>query len=262
MRGRAELAAVVFAGLVSPAVSGEPSFDHSAFDALLRRHVVRGMVDYDAFKAAPQLEAYLESLARADLSGLPERERLALYINAYNAYTIHLINVKSERDSIRNINKTLGLKLKGPWKEPLAVVAGRTLSLDDIEHGIIRKQFREPRIHFALVCAAMSCPPLRSEAYTGAKLEAQLTDQAEAFLLRSPQKNRVDAKSGTLYLSRIFDYYREDFGATDAAIARYVARFYPEGPEKQLLVSGKAKLVNTDYDWTLNSLEKAGAGSR
>lgn len=262
MRGRAELAGVVFAGLVCPAVSGEPSFDHSAFDSLLRSHVVRGMVDYDAFKAAPQLGAYLTSLARADLSGLPEGERLALYINAYNAYTIHLINVKNERDSIRNIDKTLGLKLTGPWKEPFAVVAGRTLSLDDIEHGIIRKQFREPRIHFALVCAAVSCPPLRSEAYTGAKLDAQLTDQAEAFLLRSPRKNRVDAKSGTLYLSRIFDYYKEDFGTTDAAIARYVARFYPEGPEKQLLVSGKAKLVSTDYDWTLNSLEKAGAGWR
>ena len=72
----------------------------------------------------------------------------------------------------------------------------------------------------------------------------------------------MDAKTGTLYLSRIFDYYKEDFGASDAAIARYVARFYPEGPEKQLLVSGKATLVSTDYDWTLNSLEKAGAGAR
>ena len=235
------------------------SFDHSAFDALLAKHVVEGMVDYDAFKAAPQLEAYLESLARADLSGLPERERLALYINAYNAYTIHLINVKSERDSIRNINKTLGLKLKGPWKEELAAVGGKTYALDTLEHEIIRKQFKEPRIHFALVCAAMSCPPLRSEAYTGARLDAQLDDQARAFLLRSPEKNRVDLKTGTLYVSKILDWYKEDFGTTDAAVARYVARFYPEGPEKQLLLSGRAKLATTDYDWTLNSMEKARA---
>jgi hypothetical protein len=245
--------------LVVPSVllAQPSSFDHAAFDALLRRHVVRGMVDYDAFKAAPEFEAYLQGLARADVGALTDKERLALYINAYNAYTIRLINVKGERDSIRNINKTMGLKLKGPWTEAFAVVGGRTLSLDDIEHGIIRREFKEPRIHFAVVCAAMSCPPLRSEAYTAERLDAQLDDQARVFLLQSPDKNRVDVKTATLHVSAIFDWYKEDFGTTDAAIARYVAGFYPEGDEKRLLLSGKARIAKTDYDWTLNSQEKA-----
>jgi hypothetical protein len=232
------------------------SFDHSAYDALLGKHVVEGMVDYDAFRA-PEFKAYLGALARADVDALSEKERLALYINAYNAYTIELINEKGERDSIRNINKTLGLRLKGPWKEELAAVGGKTYALDTLEQDIIRKQFQEPRIHFALVCAAMSCPSLRSEAYTGARLDAQLDDQARGFLLRSPEKNRVDLGTGTLHVSMILDWYKRDFGTTDAAVAGYVAGFYPEGPEKQLLLSGKAKLATTDYDWTLNSQEHA-----
>lgn len=249
---------VLLVALPAGLLAQPSSFDHSAFDALLGKHVAAGMVDYDAFKA-PEFEAYLGDLARADVGALPGKERLALYINAYNAYTIELINRKGERDSIRNVNKTLGLKLKGPWKEELAAVGGKTYALDTLEHDIVRKQFKEPRIHFALVCAAMSCPALRSEAYTGAKLDAQLDDQARLFLLRSPEKNRVDLKTGTLYVSKILDWYREDFGSTDAAVAGYVAGFYPEGPEKQLLLSGRAKLAAVDYDWTLNSQEKARA---
>lgn len=244
---------------VTPVLLAQPSpFDHSAFDALLRQHVVRGMVDYDAFGAAPEFEAYLQGLAGADVGALAEKERLALFINAYNAYTIRLVNVKGERDSIRNINKTMGLRLKGPWTEPFAVVGGRTYDLDTLEHGIIRKQFKEPRIHFALVCAAMSCPPLRSEAYTGERLDAQLDDQARVFLLQSPEKNRVDLKTATLHASPIFGWYKEDFGSSDAAIARYIAGFYPEGDERRLLLSGRARIATTEYDWTLNSREKAG----
>jgi hypothetical protein len=104
----------------------------------------------------------------------------------------------------------------------------------------------------------MGCPPLRSEAYTGAKLEEQLQDQALQFLLKTPHKNRVDVKTGTVHGSMIYvKYYREDFGTTDAAIGKYLAGFHPPGPEKQLLESGKYKLVETDYDWTLNSQAKA-----
>jgi len=250
------------AGLVTLAISagavvlhaGPASFDHSGFDALLRRHVAEGLVDYDAFAAAPELRSYLAALARFDPEALPPDERLALWINAYNAYTIHLINVKGERESIRNINKALGLfKLKGPWQEPIAHVGGRSLSLDQIEHEIIRKRFQEPRIHFALVCAALGCPPLRSEAFVGARLDEQLEDQARRFILRSPAKNSVDVERRTVRVSPILDWYREDFGGTDAALGRYLAGLYPEGPQRQLLSSGRFELETTDYDWTLNS---------
>lgn len=250
----------VAASTVVPRAAGASPFDHSAFDTLLRAHVADGMVDYDAFQKAPSFPAYLDTLARADLTKLDEKEKLAFWINAYNAYTIQLINSHNERDSIRNINKSAFIKGHGPWREKLVKAAGQVYHLDNVEHDVIRKQFKEPRIHFALVCAAMGCPPLRSEAYTGAKLEAQLLDQSQKFLLRTPAKNRVDPKTGTVYGSMIYvKYYREDFGQTDAAIGKYLAGFYPEGPEKQLLLSGKFKLVETDYDWTLNSQEKAKA---
>jgi hypothetical protein len=253
----AGLIAVLLA-LATSTTAASRTFDHSAFDALLRAHVVDGMVDYGAFARAPTFAAYLKALDAADLSALDEKERLALWINAYNAYTIQLINAHGERDSIRNINRTLGLALKGPWHEKLVKVGGRTYHLDNVEHDIIRKEFQEPRIHFALVCAAMGCPPLRSEAYTGAKLEGQLDDQARRFLLRSPAKNRVDVPNRTVYVSSIFNYYRDDFGGTDAAVGRYLARFYPAGSaERRLLESGPFKIVETDYDWTLNSQEKA-----
>jgi hypothetical protein len=243
--------------LSGPAVWGA-SFDHSGFDALLRKHVAEGMVDYDAFAAAPEFPKYLAAVAQADPAALDDKDRLAYWINVYNAYTIQLINAHQERDSIRNINRTLGFAGKGPWHEKLVKAGGQVYHLDNVEHDIIRKQWREPRIHFALVCAAMSCPPLRSEAYTGPKLESQLADQARRFLIDTPSANRIDVKSGTVYGSMIYvSYYREDFGSTDGAIGIYLARFYPDGPEKRLLLSGRFKLVGTHYDWTLNSQEQA-----
>ena len=249
-------------GLVSLALSafmataaGAQRADHSAFGALLKAHVADGMVDYDAFKAAPSFPKYLALLAATDPSTLPRDEQLAFWINAYNAYTIELIISRNERRSIRNINKTLFLKLKGPWSEPLATVGGKRYTLDDIEHRIIRPTYKEPRIHFAVVCAAMGCPPLRSEAYEGARLSTQLDDQGATFVLGSSAKNRVDTANRVWYHSLIFGLYREDFGGSVKEAARYAARWYPDGPEKQLLLSGDFKSIQTDYDWTLNSQE-------
>ncbi|MGD8895936.1 MAG: DUF547 domain-containing protein [Acidobacteriota bacterium] len=239
------------------ATTALPAFDHSAFDALLREHVEEGLVDYDALARSPELPGYLDRLATADLDGLPEPERLAFWINVYNAYTIQQINAHEERDSIRNINKTLGLfSLKGPWSEKMVRAAGRTLSLDDVEHGIIRKEFDEPRIHFALVCAAQGCPPLRSEAYAGVRLEEQLEEQARIFLRHSPGKNRVDVSERTLWVSPILVWYKDDFGGSDAALGRFLAPYWPEGPARDLLTSGRFRLRKTPYDWTLNSVER------
>lgn len=226
-------------------------FDHAAFDALLRSHVRAGAVDYAAFARAPEFKGYLERLAAFDPARLDDPERLAFWINVYNAWTIELIVSHDERESIRNVNRTLGIGR--PWKLELVRVGGRRYHLDHVEHEIVRKQWQEPRIHFALVCAAVSCPPLRAEAYTGAKLEAQLDDQARQFLLRMPASNRVDVAAGSLHLSPIFDWYGDDFGGR-GALAGYVARYLPEGPERALLLSGRAKIAFTDYDWKLNKV--------
>ena len=244
--------AVAFSLLAVPASA--QTFDHSPFDELLKKHVVKGMVDYESFAQAGAFKDYLTSLEHADVSKLSDRERLAFWINAYNAYTIELINKYEERASIKNIREGVGFqRTKGPWKEPIVKAAGKTYSLDEVENAIIRKQFREPRIHFALVCAAMSCPPLRSEAYTGAKLDAQLDSQARAFVLDQARGSLVDAKKAVVHASRIFDWFKDDFGGTEAAVGQYIAKYYSDSPEKQLLLSGRFKMEYLDYDWTLNS---------
>ncbi|MBA3343710.1 MAG: DUF547 domain-containing protein [Gemmatimonadales bacterium] len=257
---RSVLALAAALTLGSAPAAAQRSFDHSAFGRLLQQHVRNGMVDYDAFETAPEFKSYLRSLAAFDPRKLPRDEQLAFWINAYNAYTIELINRHGERKSIRNINKSIGfIKGYGPWNEKLAAVGDSVYGLDHIEQKIIRPEFKEPRIHFALVCAAMGCPPLRREAYTGERLDRQLDEQARTFLLRSPAKNRVDVAARTVHLSEVFKFrdYEKDFGGSEEAIARYIARFHPEGPEKALLQSGDFRVKYTKYDWTLNSQEQA-----
>ncbi len=232
------------------------TFDHGDFDGLLRAHVRDGLVDYDAFARAPAFERYLDRLGTVDPASLPQAHALAFWINAYNAYTIALIIRHDERKSIRNINRSFGLALKGPWRERLVRVGGRSYSLDEVEHEIIRPRFREPRIHFALVCAALSCPPLRSEAYRGEALEAQLEEQTRRFLSEAPGRNRVDVAGRRVALSPIFDWYKEDFGGSAAAIGRFVARFFPPGAERALLESGQFELSFTRYDWALNAVRR------
>ncbi len=233
---------------------------HAPFDRLLKAHVKGGLVDYDAFDRASEFKSYLTTLAKTDPATLSKSDALALWINAYNAYTIQLINVHRERASIRNINKSFGfVKAYGPWKEKIAVVGGKAYGLDEIEQDIIRPRFKEPRIHFALVCAAMGCPPLRSEAYAGATLDAQLDDQARTFLLKSPTKNRIDVAARVVHLSPIFVEFRDyikDFGGSPAAVGAYIAKYFPAGEERDLLHSGRFTIRVTSYDWSLNKSTK------
>lgn len=245
---------LVCATLVLPTNGAGQAFDHSTFDQLLRLHVdSAGLVDYDAFGSSAEFARYLTSLSEAEFENASQGEQLALWINAYNAYTIALVTRHGERRSIRNINRTSGfIRGKGPWSERFAGVGGRTYTLDEIEHEIIRPRFGEPRIHFALVCAALGCPPLRRKAYTGSDLNRQLDEQAQAFLLSSPDKNFVNVASRTVWLSPIFDWYGKDFGRNDAELLTHLARYYPPGPERELLRSGKAKVQFTEYEWSLN----------
>lgn len=252
---RRTLAGFLFiAGATIPTAAAQRSdFDHPAFDRLLRANVnAAGLVDYAAFDRSDAFRGYLDALAAADPASLSRRAQLALWINAYNAYTIALINREGRPESIRDINRTLGIGPGKPWSIRFAKVGGETYTLDEIEHRIIRPQFQEPRIHFALVCAALGCPPLRREAYTAAKLGEELDDQARRFLTRSPAKNRVDVSDRKVHLSPIFKWYKEDFGGDPAAVQKYVARFFPDGPKQALLASGTADLSYTEYDWSLN----------
>jgi hypothetical protein len=228
--------------------------DHGLFDQLLKAHVVNGLVDYDAFARAPEFPRYLAQLAAADLRTQSEDEQLAFWINVYNAYTIALINTHQERESIRNINKSLGvLQLKGPWNERIVRAAGRTLTLDEVEHRILRKQFHEPRVHFAIVAAAKGSPPLRSEAYTGAKLVDQLWDQGRIWLTQYPTVNKWERRGVTL--SPIFSAYFTDFANNHKEFGQYLAQWY-DGEARTALEEGKYFRRQSPFDWSLNAMPR------
>jgi hypothetical protein len=231
--------------------------NHAPYDSLLKAHVVKGLVDYDAFERAPTFKRYLASLERVNTATLDEDEQIAFWLNVYNAYTIALINEHHERRSIRNINRTFGvLQLKGPWNERLVKAGGRQLTLDEVEHRILRKQFREPRIHFALVSASKGSPPLRSEAYTGAKLADQLWDQGHIFLRERPDLNRWERNG--LSLSMIFTAYRDDFGSSHKEIGLFLAPWF-DGEPRAKLDSGRYFRRQLPFDWSLNIQPKTGA---
>lgn len=234
----------------SGAAAANPERD--SFDGLLRRHVVEGFVDYRAFREAPEFARYLQYLSMVEPTRLSAPDRLAFWLNAYNAWTIQLVNQAGERESIRNIAGSGATAGKGPWAQPIASIGGRLMSLDQIEHDVIRREFHEPRAHFALVCAAAGCPPLRAEAYVGHRLDHQLDDQARLFLEGSPEKNRVDVPAGMLYLSPLFDWFKDDFGGSDAAVARFVARYQGRASARRLLEEGRFQIRWTTYDWSLN----------
>ncbi len=242
------------------------SVDHSAFDQVLHRFVgENGMVDYAGLKNTSNsgLAPYLDELAAADLSPLGRDQRLAFWINAYNALTLQLI---VEHYPVENIwAVTPGPaepKEDSPFERTVAPVADTARTLDEIEHDIIRERFDEPRIHFALVCAAKSCPPLRRDAYTAPRLDAQLDDQARTFL-HNKGKNRIPAGDGQIALSRILKWYGEDFGPTTDALQKQIATYF-EGAVRTRLKTAAYEVTFLPYDWSLNeqAADQASASGR
>jgi hypothetical protein len=260
------LAAYLF-GLLALAASAAgfaQGFDHShkAWDGLVNKHVVvlqagkASQVRYAEFaKDRPALKAYLDSLSKvpeAEFNGWSKEQRMAFLINAYNAFTVEKVltrypNLKSIRD--------FGTVFGNPWKDKFFTLFGRESFLDQIEHETLRKPgaYNEPRVHYAVNCASIGCPMLREEAYTAAKLERQLDEQAVRFL---SDRSRNRYEGGRLEVSKIFDWFKEDFGVREQYFARY-AKVFSDSPEGQKVVAeGKAPLSFLDYDWSLNDARK------
>ncbi|RME68190.1 MAG: DUF547 domain-containing protein [Verrucomicrobia bacterium] len=233
--------------------------DDALYTALLAEHVSDGLVDYPALRDDPRLNAYLRQIAATDPETLPDDPaRIAFWINTYNAATLQLVTENLPLRSIRDLGRggvVLSFLLKTtPWDRRFVRVAGRVYTLNEIEHDILRKRYREPRIHFALVCAARSCPPLRREAYRGDRLEAQFRDQARRFLL-DPAKNRYDPATHTLHLSMIFKWFADDFGATETERLAFIFQFvdlHEMAPEANP-PPGPPAIRYLEYDWSLNS---------
>ncbi len=257
--GKILIAAAIFISPVAASSQpGTPAPHHALFSALLADYVRDGAVDYAALCRDPRLPAYLQQLAVLNPDSLPTTEaQLAFWINAYNAYTLKVI---CDHYPLRSINDLhlgglfIGALIgKTVWDQPLAVINGHTYTLNQIEHEIIRKRFKEPRVHFALVCASKSCPPLRNEAFRGEKLDEQLEEQGRIFFFQR-DKNRVDPAAKVIHLSRIIKWYRDDFGPDWPSVIGYISRFFPE-PEATLLRTraDQWEVRFTRYDWTLNN---------
>lgn len=219
--------------------------DHALYLELLEKYVQNGTVNYQGFKnEEAKLDGYLKVLEETDTKKLSRDEQFAFYINAYNAWTIKLIltgypGVKSIKD--------LGSIFKSPWEKKIARIDGDIVTLDHIEHDILRPVFIDPRVHFAVNCASIGCPPLRPEPYQGNVLEEQLDEMAKAFINDS-RHNRLEGR--TLYVSSIFKWFSKDFN--DDVVGFFLK--YAQGDLKKQLEENKRNIQvrYLDYDWSLN----------
>jgi hypothetical protein len=226
--------------------------DHSEWGRILGRYVksspdginrfAYGRVS-EADKRA--LKAYLGDLQQVKVTALKPDEQRAYWINFYNALTIDVVLDHYPVKSIRDIGG--GLFAAGPWRKPLVSVQGRRLSLDNIEHDILRKVWRDARVHYAVNCASLSCPNLMGEPFTAAKLEAMLNKGARDY---ANHPRGASVKDGKLVLSRIYSWYRRDFGTSDAEIIEHVASYAEPKLKKQL--AGIETIDDYFYDWSLN----------
>ncbi|EAU53718.1 DUF547 domain-containing protein [Mariprofundus ferrooxydans] len=246
-----------------PAAGAEP-FDHGEWDALLKAYVqpqgATTVVDYAGFAAAQtRLKAYQDRLSGVkpdEFDQWDNKEQLAFLINAYNAWTVAL--VLTAYPDIKSIKDT-GSLFSSPWHKAFIPLLGKTRSLDDIEHYLIRGsgRYNDPRIHFAVNCASIGCPALRPEAYSGDRLDTQLDEQTRLFL-SDHSRNRLE--DGILRVSSIFKWYREDFEkgwrglhALPSFFARHAAALGLSAADTKRLLAGHIDIEYQDYDWRLNA---------
>lgn len=251
---------------------------HKAWDVLVKKHVVplqggkASQVRYAGFKQdEAALKAYTEALSRvpaAEFNGWSRPQQMAFLINAYNALTVQLILTKyPDVKTIRNVVGTFS----NTWKHKFFTILGQESYLDQLEHEMLRKKgvYDEPRVHFAVNCASIGCPALREEAFVADRLEAQLEEQARRFL-SDRSRNRYNAQNESLEVSKIFDWFKEDWQSgykgigKDAApitsreqyFGRYAALLADKPEEQKLIVEGKAAIRFLDYDWNLNDARR------
>jgi len=224
-------------------VSSACGWDHMYIDynTLLQKHVSNGLVHYKLIKQNPKLLTdyiqKIEKLTRDEYNKFTDEQKIAFWINSYNAYTIKLIIDSYPLKSIKDI--------KDPWDQKVAVIFKKETSLNFMEHQILRKEFNEPRIHFALVCAAISCPILQNAAYIPKKLESQLKEAALIFL-KDTTSNKIKPENDTIYLSKLFKWYGEDFVKTEGSLISYI------GKVADVNYKSTIKIKYLNYDWNLN----------
>jgi hypothetical protein len=232
--------------------------DHAEWQAVLDRYVIvqePGVTSFDYQAAleddgAAMITGYVDAMTGVAVDQLNRDQQFAYWVNLYNALTVKVVLDHYPVESIRDIDISPGLFSSGPWGKKLITVEGRTLSLDDIEHRILRPIWRDARIHYAVNCASIGCPALLPEAFDADKLEAQL-DQAARDFINHPRAV-TQAPDGAFVLSSLYDWYRDDFGKRDAEFITHLRTF--AAPE---LAAALADMTELDiaryvYDWSLN----------
>lgn len=231
--------------------------DHRAWDRFLQRHVISApdgvnRIDYGEIGAADQkaLQAYIGRLTTTPVSTLTRNRQKAYWINLYNALTVGLIVDRYPVTSIRKINISPGFFSVGPWGRKLLTVEGEKISLDDIEHRILRPIWRDPRVHYALNCASVGCPDLGRRAYLAETLETRLDQAARGFV---NDRRGVRLDGGKLYVSSIYEWFKEDFGGNDRGVIDHLRRY--AGPDLAAALKNISRITDDDYDWSLNDIK-------
>lgn len=229
-----------------PGMAGTRPPSHQAWNELLKANVsADGKVNYKGFiKEKAKLESYLKSISEhaPDRSAWSKDEQLAYWINAYNAFTVKLIVDNYPVNSIKDLGPKLKIPLiKDVWHYKFFKIAGQESSLDEIEHSILRKEFEEPRIHFAINCASVSCPPLLNEAFEATTIDAQLDKVAKGFINSSRNKITPDA----IQISSIFSWFKGDF-TKNGSLIDFLNKY------SKIKIKADAKVTHLDYDWNLN----------
>jgi len=258
---------------VSAEVVDAPAFSYDQYASALEQYVDdQGMVDYAALKKnRAELDRFIGSMGalnRESYERWDEQAQIAFWCNAYNAITLKRIidHYPIEKGSWLNALRFPANSIRqisGVWDSLKTPVLGKEMTLDAIEHEVLRRQFEEPRIHMVLVCAAMGCPPLRREPYVGDRLAEQLDEQSKQFL-SNPKKFRIDQGEDVVYLSPIFDWFGEDFksgytpksgfgnlGDKERAVLDFASGYVSER-EKDYLEAGEYSIEYLEYDWSLN----------
>ena len=234
--------------------SSDTVVDHSTWDRLVRDYLRPGpdgvaRFAYGSVSPAGRaaLSGYLEALSTVGVTALRRAEQKAFWINLYNALTVNVVLEHYPVESIRDISISPGFFSTGPWKKPLISVEGTPLTLDDIEHRILRPGWQDPRVHYVLNCASLGCPNLPPRALGAADLETMLEAAAVAFV-NHPRGVRVE--DGTTTASKIYEWFRDDFGADERAVLAHVRR-YARGTLAGVL-AGVETIDRYAYDWDLN----------
>ena len=249
----AALAPALAALVPTPAAAQDDP--HAAFDAFLAEYVVErdGMtlLRYGAVTEADAaaLEGYIDALEAMTPSEFGPDAQLAYYFNLYNAAIIDVVLDNYPIESIKEVGS--GVFNRGPWKDEVVTVEGEALSFDDIEHGIVRARFDEPRVHYAFNCASIGCPDIRPAAWRADTLSADLDDAARAYVA-SDRGVRVDGR-GRVTASSIYKWFQEDFGGDEEGVLEHVSA-YATGA-KQAALDEADGIRRYDYDWSLNEAE-------